>query len=1052
MDDIIRSQLATAFRDGACLLDTAHSSVSPSNLQSVLEARLSQYFSQINSPRVFELETQKLRTLEDVQLLTAQESLSVLRRIQKILGLEDSTPETSQATSSQPPAVGARDLGQLRTLISIVCNWGLNPLFSKVSQFWNQFLESNGRGMITETSPSGDDLEQLSLMTLHCLSLLFPDGDQGPVEQTFISMAMLNRHLADLLRPGIALGWLPRNFTFDGRETRNGIRSLVIRILAITTPAQLMVALGTIIVSTPSPPPHVSKTCASLLTRQLLRPEGVLGLCEAVFGGELDDVDLEKLEHFARTLVIVPSKMAPSTYFAIIVPRIIHLVSDTIPASYRRAGSFALYRMLAADGSFLHQDMAESIVKAALHDPFLLVPAIPLASESTTPPMRLSPPDALSVIVTLLLNSDPSPVLISSLLSPILPALYSLSYHLERHKTSDPRVKESLRGILVLWGKITDSLEATQVLWRIVEHGNGEMWSVGLESDFWRVAPSGVEPPSFSLMMPDDRNEEKEEFNLDSNLFNLYPDPAHFVQFLKEADRGDVSSDLFVTLLEKYRDQRLHPSSDPMQTLLYLQIITQMQMHLSEGTTSNILKKTTHLLTFIKHVLEPTAAPAPSRPFKAAVSPTVDLMLPTTVNSWEDDLDRDSDSDDEKDPSSIGPDDDIIETAVNLLLSVLEANDSLCAHSSPILNDIFNLLEPLARDSSLGVRPLAQEARLVITARFVSESTKSIATHSKEEKAQDIYQKALRLLQDPILPVRAHGLLLLRQLVSPPSPGLRGTPAVKDPALVPAILSIFLQSIRDDDSYIFLNAVQGLAVMVDTFGKDVLKGLLGEYAGGLNGLNVLTNDDLDVRIRVGEALSIVIKRCGEALGIFADILIPPLQTIIQSHHLPTVLRTSSLSILSDCISICPLAVFPYINGLSEAMIDLLQVETVSMSNSRPPDKQDGSPRKTSTSTDADISNQEMENQPLSTNSKLPPLRRAGLQFLVLLIRRTTSQLDGIPIQEAHSALLLPGSLLKRASITFGYLISTDEDDVVRVMAREGKESLEQLQRALLGID
>jgi hypothetical protein len=193
------------------------------------------------------------------------------------------------------------------------------------------------------------------------------------------------------------------------------------------------------------------------------------------------------------------------------------------------------------------------------------------------------------------------------------------------------------------------------------------------------------------------------------------------------------------------------------------------------------------------------------------------------------------------------------------------ANDRLCAHSSAILNDIFNLLEPLARDSSLGLRPLAHEARLVITARFASESTRSIATHSKEEKAQDIYQKALRLLQDPILPVRAHGLLLLRQLVSPPS---SGTPTVKDPALVPAILSIFLQSIRDDDSYIFLNAVQGLAAMVDTFGKDVLKGLLGEYAGGLNGFNALTNDDLDVRIRVGEALSIVIKRCGEALGIF----------------------------------------------------------------------------------------------------------------------------------------------------------------------------------------
>lgn len=222
-----------------------------------------------------------------------------------------------------------------------------------------------------------------------------------------------------------------------------------------------------------------------------------------------------------------------------------------------------------------------------------------------------------------------------------------------------------------------------------------------------------------------------------------------------------------------------------------------------------------------------------------------------------------------------------------LIFKLFPANDSFGAHSSPILNDIFDLLEPLARDSSLVVRPLAQEARLVITARFVSESTNSIATHSKEEKAQDIYQKALRLLQDPILPVRAHGLLLLRQLVNPPSPGLRGTSIVKDPALVPAILSIFLQSIRDDDSYIFLNAVQGLAVMVDTFGKDVLKGLLGEYAGGLKGLNVLTNDDLDVRIRVGEALSIVVKRCGEALGIFgAHLFIKDLPSL-NSPHQPT---------------------------------------------------------------------------------------------------------------------------------------------------------------------
>jgi hypothetical protein len=97
-----------------------------------------------------------------------------------------------------------------------------------------------------------------------------------------------------------------------------------------------------------------------------------------------------------------------------------------------------------------------------------------------------------------------------------------------------------------------------------------------------------------------------------------------------------------------------------------------------------------------------------------------------------------------------------------------------------------------------------------------------------------------------------------------------------DPTLAPAILSIFLQAVQDDDSYIFLNAVQGLAAMVDSLGKEVLKGLIDEYAGGLDGLgaSVVTQRDIDVRTRIGEALGVVIKRCGSALGIYGKILLP----------------------------------------------------------------------------------------------------------------------------------------------------------------------------------
>jgi hypothetical protein len=201
------------------------------------------------------------------------------------------------------------------------------------------------------------------------------------------------------------------------------------------------------------------------------------------------------------------------------------------------------------------------------------------------------------------------------------------------------------------------------------------------------------------------------------------------------------------------------------------------------------------------------------------------------------------------------------------------ANVELSTEATLILNDIFSLLLPIANKVSHPARSLAQEARLVITARLASTSVprRPPTKSTTEENSQAIYQKALKLLQDPILPVRAHGLLLLRQLVSTT---LRySNDAALDQALVPAILSIFLQSIQDEDSYMFLNAVQGLAAMVDTFGKDVLKSLVNEYTRASDGFGItnLTQRELDTRLRVGEALGQVIRRCGEALTAYGEV-------------------------------------------------------------------------------------------------------------------------------------------------------------------------------------
>jgi hypothetical protein len=171
----------------------------------------------------------------------------------------------------------------------------------------------------------------------------------------------------------------------------------------------------------------------------------------------------------------------------------------------------------------------------------------------------------------------------------------------------------------------------------------------------------------------------------------------------------------------------------------------------------------------------------------------------------------------------------------------------------------------------MALRQGAREASLVLMARQsgANLSNTESAEPGAGKSSREVYQEALVLLQDPLLPVRAQGLAMLRHLVEPPSSSssTRATPASFEAALVPAILDIFIHSVQNEDSFIFLNAVQGLAAMVQRFGRDVFKRLLDVYATDPTESTVgLSKQELDVKLRVGEALGAVIGKCGESLG------------------------------------------------------------------------------------------------------------------------------------------------------------------------------------------
>jgi len=215
----------------------------------------------------------------------------------------------------------------------------------------------------------------------------------------------------------------------------------------------------------------------------------------------------------------------------------------------------------------------------------------------------------------------------------------------------------------------------------------------------------------------------------------------------------------------------------------------------------------------------------------------------------------------------------LVETALNLLCTTLHGeflcpesryfgrsmkdytgDPSISPETQPILKPIERHVQDLVKHRSADVRQAARAASLLLAVRKAAPA--NVSSPSTTDTAQR-YQESLKLLQDPILAVRAHGLMILQSIVRAPD---------FDRALTPAIMDIFLSAIRDDDSFMYLNAIKGLSSLVDGLGRDVMTSITLAYVQDLGRMTDFKPDELDRRLRLGEALQQSVRRAGSALS------------------------------------------------------------------------------------------------------------------------------------------------------------------------------------------
>lgn len=486
---------------------------------------------------------------------------------------------------------------------------------------------------------------------------------------------------------------------------------------------------------------------------------------------------------------------------------------------------------------------------------------------------------------------------------------------------------------------------------------------------------------------------------------HLKPSPQYLTQLINKAERKDVAAAVLSHLLDAYSSSRQTRTSDSSTLgVLYIQHI----LRLIDTFGSDVLQgQPEKILSFIDFALgrqdgkssisaadlgsdnetTRTEADIPyiySRPSNTTsiISELSEIGNDSKMKAEEGQttgLREDNDDDD---------DEELIETALSLLLSLLEGNPSMTFESHSMLLVIASKVNALSTHASTAVRRLAKEASLVLKARqsaSVAETSQTELLGTPKElafaKGRAMYQEALRLLQDPILPVRAHGLVVLKELVGYGTTEEHST-ILMDPALTIGILDIFIQAVCDDESFLYLNAVKGLAEMGNTGGHAMVRRLMAIYIGPV-ATQSLSQAEVDKRLRVGEALLQVVQKLEEALAPYTVEIVAPLLSAVRQAALPTTLRSSMLSILGTCIEACPQAMVKqgYAQAICDAMLDLLSLETDT--------------RGTTT--------QEQMDNVLETNTKVPQLRRAGLLLLSLLVRGATLQMQSADEKQQKEA-------------------------------------------------
>ncbi|XP_061102382.1 transport and Golgi organization protein 6 homolog [Conger conger] len=695
-------------------------------------------------------------------------------------------------------------------------------------------------------------------------------------ELSSLATLVFTRHLGDVMAGLCQLGYRPHRPEGASTESDKGIsmeerlncrkalQGILGKVYQPIVIKELLILQG----GPKQAPPWLRRLCGQLLSDRLMQPCGVQAVVRAVLegaGGGAAASDWGKCDMVARVLAACPQQaLSVEEYYRQVCPQVLELLHfpDKLTAlQFQRVATRAALTMLQERPELARQ--------------YLLTPLLAPLARCGAPTGGLPAPECVAeweltrsvedVYKVWVVGNSPSPVLLKAL-GETVPVLFSL-YCFSKQSVCHLRAP---CGEILQWflchSEPAEALSALKQLCRL-------QTPVGGVTPGFHFSPGSE---GGARLVPREQISDEDEALYDKVSGEQWQVEC-LVHLLAEMKDKDLPGDFFLELLEELtgwaaeeevgEEQEVDTSA---MTLLELEehllqstegrgrrlALLQVLAAVCEGISHTLLlRKPTQVVGFMVSLLE-RACVAVGRGCDSPVeTQTLSMGMGLVATLLAGDMQLTSQD----------------RASMSLLLPPLDYISQ--KHPELVIQELASdLRAAIATHGAFCPDTVTQAARARIPQRTRSTSAAQV-TRSKDtanpllvqdapggtggsggsSPASRAFSECLLEACDPDVPTRA---VALRSL----------TRALQDRSLEALqaqdrVLTLFLENLNHEDSFVYLSAIQGLAVLADSSPDTVLLRLLEEFGGGATGPSPEACS-LETRLKVGE----VLMRASRALG------------------------------------------------------------------------------------------------------------------------------------------------------------------------------------------